>query len=199
MRTWPLFIGTWLFAGAALVVAVRGRSADAHASPAAPATDGAPASPAPTQVVYVVGAGAPSAAPMAAPPKPSVPQAEERPLPATRAEREENARVEREEVIGRLDASGKSNEAWTRGAEDLLSAWGRRPDMKDVSFSALECRHDGCYATATYADDEVMRRADEKLPASDEFQRWSGAKYKSGAEHAPDGSIKATWVFYRSE
>lgn len=195
MRSWPLFVGSWVLAGGALVISLRARPSSA-APPAVAATEPAPSS-TPTQVVYLVGsrtetplplASASAAAPIDAPPPPK-----------SSAEREQNARIEREEVVGRLQASGTSAEPWTRDALATVSAWEHRPELEGATFSRVECHRDGCLVTASYADADAEHRVDERLPATDEFQRWPGAKFRSGPEHAANGGVSTTWVFYRPE
>jgi len=174
--TWPLFVGR-LVAGAALVVR-RARSL----IPRRGALGRVPSEPAlcrprGTQFVYL-GRSQPSplGRPPAAAPLRRLPPASERALPSTRAIAKRTPARSRE--VGGPSTPRARRRAVTRGAQDLASGLGRRPDIKDVAFLPLECRKD-CWLTARPRNPTRTRStvADDGLPASEEFPALSGGKF----------------------
>jgi len=105
---------------------------------------------------------------------------------------------ERQAVVAKLEASGPSDEPWTRDAAAVFNKWKKGKGTTGVTLSSVRCFRDGCVATATYDSIGRANDLDKGLAASRGFQDWPGARYRSGV--VKDGKKVATdWILFRPE
>jgi hypothetical protein len=106
---------------------------------------------------------------------------------------------ERRQMTATLEASGPSDEPWTRDAAAVFTKWKKQgKGAAGVTLSSVRCFRGGCLATATYDSAARAADVDKGLASSRGFQDWPGGRYRSPV--MKEGRKFVTdWILYRPE
>jgi hypothetical protein len=104
---------------------------------------------------------------------------------------------ERQERLRALEASGSSDEAWTRAAAAVFATWKPGRGVTRPRLSVPRCFRDGCVVTAGYLNSAQYEAFDQAFPQSASFVAWPAPKYRTPAITHEDGTMVAEWVLLR--
>jgi hypothetical protein len=110
----------------------------------------------------------------------------------------EAARLEREELVTKLAASGPGTEQWRATLNQIERAWlelDHRAGL-GVELSRWECYQAGCTTTVTLPDVASQERFRALAQSHPVMAAWKGAGFLSGPVRLDSGEIEVTWIFY---
>jgi hypothetical protein len=108
------------------------------------------------------------------------------------------AAEERATFLQMLAEGGGSDEPWTHEAKGVFEYWrvtAHQGRDQLVRFSPVRCYLQGCTATIRYAERIAFDLHGRRLPKTDVFRKWRGAKWRSGPVVTNEG-VEATWILF---
>jgi hypothetical protein len=121
--------------------------------------------------------------------------AELRPVPADANADLPAARRERDEVLDRLQHSGRADEPWVGQAGALFAEIGHSASEMYVAG----CYVAGCGATFTFRSLELYRSSLAKIEPTAVYREWTGGKQFTEPEVRADGTVVVALVLYRPD